>query len=317
MLDQVRLVAPTDSTVLILGETGTGKELIARAIHSASTRRKRPLIKINCAALPAGLIESELFGHEKGAFTGATDKRIGRFELANSGTIFLDEIGELPPEVQIKLLRVLQEREFERIGSSSTVKVDIRVIVATNRDLSQAVADGKFRRDLFYRLNVFPILMPPLRQRPDDIGLLAHYFVRRYAARIGRRVELIPAARLARLAAYPWPGNIRELENVIERAVIFSNGPELELPSELIPAFPVMSRADALQAPSPDVDLTRTSAARSLAQTEKERILEVLKQTNWRIEGPGGAAAILKLNPSTLRSRMKKLGVERSREGVP
>ena len=251
VLDQIRLVAPTDSTVLILGETGTGKELIARAIHSASTRRERPLIKVNCAALPAGLIESELFGHEKGAFTGAADKRIGRFELANGGTIFLDEIGELPPEVQIKLLRVLQEREFERIGSSATVKVDIRVITATNRDLNQAVADGKFRRDLFYRLNVFPILMPPLRQHPDDIRLLSHYFVRRYAARIGRRIELIPAATLARLAAYPWPGNIRELENVIERAVIFSNGPELKLPSELIPPFSVTSCVTHPRLPAP------------------------------------------------------------------
>jgi formate hydrogenlyase transcriptional activator len=318
VLDQVRLVAPTDSTVLILGETGTGKELIARAIHSASGRREWPLIKVNCAALPAGLIQSELFGHEKGAFTGATDKRIGRFELANGGTIFLDEIGELPPEVQIKLLRVLQEREFERIGGSATIRADIRVIAATNRDLNQALAEGRFRRDLFYRLNVFPILMPPLHQRQDDIGLLAHYFVRRYAARIGRRIDRIPAATLTRLAAYSWPGNIRELENVIERAVILSNGPDLELAAELIPAVPVAPAADAFQPrPGAEVNITRTSADRSLAQTEKERILDVLKQTNWRIEGPNGAAAILKLNPSTLRSRMKKLGIERSREGLP
>ena len=318
VLDQVRLVALTDSTVLILGETGTGKELIARAIHSASARRGRPLIKVNCAALPGGLIESELFGHEKGAFTGATDKRIGRFELANGGTIFLDEIGELPPEVQIKLLRVLQEREFERIGGSATIRVDIRVIAATNRDLNQAVAEGRFRRDLFYRLNVFPILMPPLRQRRDDIGLLAHYFVSRFASRIGRRIDRIPPAVLARLAAYSWPGNIRELENVIERAVILSGGPELEVAAELIPAVPVAPAADAFQArPGAEVNVARASADRSLAQTEKERILEVLKQTNWRIEGPTGAAAILKLNPSTLRGRIKKLGVERSREGVP
>ena len=317
VLDQVRLVALTDSTVLILGETGTGKELIARAIHSASARRGRPLIKVNCAALPGGLIESELFGHEKGAFTGATDKRIGRFELANGGTIFLDEIGELPPEVQIKLLRVLQEREFERIGGSATIRVDIRVIAATNRDLNQAVAEGRFRRDLFYRLNVFPILLPPLRQRRDDIGLLAHYFVRRFASRSGRHIERIPAAVLARLAAYSWPGNIRELENVIERAVILSRGPELEVAAELIPAVPV-APADAFQArPGAEVNIARASADRSLAQTEKERILEVLKQTNWRIEGSNGAAAILKLNPSTLRGRIKKLGVERSREGVP
>jgi formate hydrogenlyase transcriptional activator len=318
VLDQVRLVALTDSTVLILGETGTGKELIARAIHSASARRERPLIKVNCAALPGGLIESELFGHEKGAFTGATDKRIGRFELANGGTIFLDEIGELPPEVQIKLLRVLQEREFERIGGSATIRVDIRVIAATNRDLNQAVAEGRFRRDLFYRLNVFPILMPPLRQRRDDIGLLAHYLVGRFASRIGRPIERIPAAVLARLAAYSWPGNIRELENVIERAVILSRGPDLEVAAELIPAVPVAPVAEASQArPGAEVNIPRASADRSLAQTEKERILEVLKQTNWRIEGPNGAAAILKLNPSTLRGRIKKLGVGRSREGVP
>jgi formate hydrogenlyase transcriptional activator len=318
VLDQVRLVALTDSTVLILGETGTGKELIARAIHSASARRNRPLIKVNCATLPDGLIESELFGHEKGAFTGATDKRIGRFELANSGTIFLDEIGELPPEVQIKLLRVLQEREFERIGGSATIGVDIRVIAATNRDLNQAVAEGKFRRDLFYRLNVFPILMPLLRQRPEDIRLLVHYFVRRFAARIGRRIERIPAATMTRLAAYSWPGNIRELENVIERAVILSNGPDLELAAELIPAIPVTAGPDAFQArPGADINMAPTSADRSLAKTEKEHIIEVLKQTNWRIEGPNGAAAILKLNPSTLRSRMKKLGVERSRDGLP
>jgi PAS domain S-box-containing protein len=316
VLDQVRLVAPTDSTVLILGETGTGKELIARAIHSASTRRERALIKVNCAALPAGLIESELFGHEKGAFTGATDKRIGRFELANGGTIFLDEIGELPPEVQIKLLRVLQEREFERIGSSGTVRVDIRVIAATNRDFSQAVAQGKFRRDLFYRLNVFPILIPPLRQRPEDIPMLVHFFVRGCAGRIGRRIEGIPAATMTRLTAYPWPGNIRELENVIERAVILSRGPDLQLAPELIPAIAVTGDHTSKADPANHTDVA-TSGDRSLAQAEKERILDVLKQTHWRIAGPNGAAAILKLNPSTLRSRMEKLGVERSRDGIP
>jgi formate hydrogenlyase transcriptional activator len=312
--DQVQLVAPTDSTVLILGETGTGKELIARAIHSGGARRDRPLIKLNCATLPASLIESELFGHEKGAFTGAVEKRLGRFELANGGTIFLDEIGELPPDVQIKLLRVLQEHEFERLGGSTTIKVDIRVIAATNRDLNQAVAEGKFRRDLFYRLNVFPILMPPLRERAADIALLAHYFVRRYAARIGRRIERIPAATMVRLAAYSWPGNIRELENVIERAVILSSGPDLEVAGELIPATAV---DDVSHARSGDKSSSAsTSADRSLAQTDKEHIIEVLKQTNWRIEGPRGAAAILKLNPSTLRSRIKKLGVGRSRDDL-
>jgi transcriptional regulator with GAF, ATPase, and Fis domain len=313
VLDQIRLVAPADSTVLILGETGTGKELIARAIHSASSRHERPLIKVNCAALPASLIESELFGHEKGAFTGATEKRIGRFELANGGTIFLDEIGELPTEVQIKLLRVLQEREFERIGASSTVRVDIRVIAATNRDLTQAVAEGKFRRDLFYRLNVFPIVMPPLRQRPDDIPLLAHYFVQRHAGRIGRPITRVPAATMARLTAYPWPGNIRELENVIERAVILSSGPDLELASELIPAIAVAVDDTSNAGLTTDTSAV-TAADRSLGHIEREHILEVLQRTNWRIEGPNGAAAILRLNPSTLRSRMKKFGLERGRD---
>jgi PAS domain S-box-containing protein len=248
VLDQVRLVAATDTTVLILGETGTGKELIAHAIHSGGARRNRPLVKINCTAIPASLIESELFGHEKGAFTGATERHLGRFELGNGGTIFLDEIGEVSPEVQIRLLRVLQEHEFERIGGGETIRVDIRVIAATNRDLNLAVAEGKFRRDLFYRLNVFPILTPPLRQRSDDIPLLVHYFVRRYAARIGRRIERVPAATMARLTAYSWPGNIRELENVIERAVILSNGPDLELASALIPAISVTPSAHAFQA---------------------------------------------------------------------
>jgi formate hydrogenlyase transcriptional activator len=313
VLDEVRLVAPADSTVLILGETGTGKELIARAIHSASSRRERPLIKVNCAALPASLIESELFGHEKGAFTGATEKRIGRFELANGGTIFIDEIGELPTEVQIKLLRVLQEREFERIGASSPVKVDIRVIAATNRDLNQAVAEGKFRRDLFYRLNVFPIVMPPLRQRADDIPLLVHYFVQRHAARIGRSITHVPAATMAQLTAYSWPGNIRELENVIERAVILSRGTDLELASELIPAIVVTEDHTATAGPATGPDAV-TPPDRSLGHIEKEHILEVLKRTNWRIEGPNGAAAILRLNASTLRSRMKKFGLERRRD---
>lgn len=311
VLEQVRLVAPTDSTVLIVGETGTGKELIARAIHSSSARRDRPLIKLACAALPASLIESELFGHEKGAFTGATDKYIGRFELANGGTIFLDEIGELPPEIQIKLLRVLQEREFERVGGSDTLKIDIRVIAATNRDLNRAVAEDRFRRDLFYRLNVFPILMPPLRQRRDDIPLLAHYLIRRCASRIGRHIERVPAATMAQLAAYSWPGNVRELENVIERSVILSSGPDLELPEGLIPATTAVTGHDPSGRRSGSRDAW-TSAAGSLSQTEKESLLEALERTNWRIEGPNGAAAVLKVNPSTLRSRMKKLGVVRS-----
>jgi formate hydrogenlyase transcriptional activator len=313
VLDQVRLVAPVDSTVLILGETGSGKELIARAIHSTSARRERPLIKVNCAALPASLIESELFGHEKGSFTGATEKRVGRFELANGGTIFLDEIGELPPEVQIKLLRVLQEREFERIGASRTVRVDIRVIAATNRDLNQAVIEDKFRRDLFYRLDVFPIVMPPLRERPEDIPLLVNYFVQRHAGRIGRLITHVPAATMERLTAYSWPGNIRELENVIERAVILSNGPDLNLASELI--SPIAATEDNISKAGPTPTTAAVTAPDfSLAHIEKKHLLEVLKRTNWRIGGPSGAAAILRLNASTLRSRMKKLGLERSRD---
>jgi len=302
--------------VLILGDTGTGKELIARAIHSASRRRERPLIKVNCAALPAGLIESELFGHEKGAFTGATEKRIGRFELANGGTIFLDEIGEIPPEVQVKLLRVLQEHEFERIGGSGSIAVDIRVIAATNRDLNQALAEGKFRRDLFYRLNVFPLMMPALRERREDIPLLVHYFVRRYSSRVGRRITRIPAETMARLAAYFWPGNIRELENVIERAVILSAGTDLELAPELLPNVAIPTKERPGLTHMVDDNGVSTAGDRSLADNEKGHILAVLRQTNWRIEGPNGAAAILKLNPSTLRSRMKKLGVERSRDGA-
>ena len=242
VLDKVRLVAGTDSSVLILGETGTGKELIARAIHSSSPRKGRPLIKVNCAALPTGLIESELFGHEKGAFTGATEKRIGRFELANGGTIFLDEIGEVSAEVQLKLLRVLQEREFERLGGRETIKVDVRVIAATNRDLRRAVVEGALREDLYYRLSVFPLRVPPLRERTEDIPLLVHYFVGRHATRIGRRISRVPKAAMERLVAYPWPGNVRELENVIERAVILSPGPDLEVAVEGLPA--PLERAD-------------------------------------------------------------------------
>ncbi len=313
VLEQVRLVAATDSTVLILGETGTGKELIARAIHSSSARQERPLIKVNCTALPTGLVESELFGHEKGAYTGATERRIGRFELANGGTIFLDEVGEVPPEVQVKLLRVLQEREFERIGARDTIKVDLRVIAATNRDLNRAVAEGKFRQDLFYRLNVFPIVMPPLRARRDDLPLLVHYFVRRYASKIGRTITSIPAHTMGRLTSYDWPGNIRELENVIERAAILSTGPELELPAELIPAASRPWPADATGAGIAGGAALPQAGDRSLSQGEREQIVAVLRQTNGRVEGPGGAARLLGLNPSTLRSRMKKLGVERGR----
>jgi PAS domain S-box-containing protein len=298
VLKKIELVAGTDSSVLIYGETGTGKELIARAVHSNSGRKDRPLIKVNCAALPAGLIESELFGHEKGAFTGALERRIGRFELAHGGTLFLDEIGELSPEVQVKLLRVLQEREFERIGGSATIKVDVRVIAATNRDLAKGVADGTFRQDLYYRLNVFPVVLPPLRERPDDVPLLVHYFVARYAPKIGRRITHVPEDALQRLAAYAWPGNVRELENVVERAVILSAGPELEIAPEVLPAAAAAAPARA--------------TAGTLDDVERSHIIAILKRTNWRIDGPQGAARILNLNPSTLRSRMQKLGIRRS-----
>jgi PAS domain S-box-containing protein len=303
-LEQVDLVAATDSSVLICGETGTGKELVARAIHAKSSRRERPLVKVNCAALPAGLVESELFGHEKGAFTGATERRTGRFELAHGGTIFLDEVGELPPETQVKLLRVLQEREFERVGGSHTIKVDVRVIAATNRDLPAAVAEGKFRQDLYYRLNVFPVTLPPLRERPEDIPLLVHYFVARYRAKIGRPITRVPKATMERLAAYAWPGNVRELENVIERAVILSPGSDLEIAPEVLPA----AVPTVFPRPAAPAD------AASLERVERDHILSVLRRTNWRVDGPRGAARLLKLHPSTLRSRMQKLGIRRSEE---
>ena len=309
-LDKVPLVADTDATVLVSGETGTGKELIARAVHAGSRRAERPLIKVNCAALPSGLIESELFGHERGAFTGATERRIGRFELATGGTIFLDEIGELPLDVQATLLRVLQEHEFERVGGSTTVTVDVRVIAATNRDLSAAVISGTFRDDLYYRLNVFPIALPPLRDRVEDIPQLVHYFVVRHAQRIGRTVTRVPAAAMDRLLAYGWPGNVRELENVVERAVILSPGADLLVPSELLPSGPGSTGA-----PPGTVPRARRDDAvepTSMEGIERQHIATVLKQTGWRIEGARGAAKILGINPSTLRSRIKKLGIRRS-----
>jgi formate hydrogenlyase transcriptional activator len=314
VLEQVGLVATTDSTVLVYGETGTGKELVARAIHAKSARRDRPLVKVNCAALPAGLVESELFGHEKGAFTGATDRRAGRFALADGGTIFLDEVGELPTETQAKLLRVLQEREFERVGGTQTVKVDVRVIAATNRDLAKAVAAGTFRQDLFYRLNVFPVTMPALRERVEDIPLLVHFFVARYAAKIGRKISRVPRETLARLGAYAWPGNVRELENVIERAVILSPGPDLEVASEALPAVvpPAAAPAPAaVPAPAP-APAAAPADPRPLEQVERDHIVAVLRRTNWRVDGPQGAARLLDMHPSTLRSRIQKLGIRRS-----
>ncbi len=297
VLDKVRRVAPTDATVLISGETGTGKELIARAIHSTSQRRDKPLIKINCAALPAGLVESELFGHEKGAFTGAIARRTGRFELADGGTIFLDEIGELAADTQAKLLRVLQEHEFDRVGGTSPKKVDVRVIAATNRDLLKAVREKAFREDLYYRLSVFPIQLPPLRERSEDIPLLATFLLEKFAARIGRRFEGIDPGTLGRLLAYPWPGNVRELENVLERAVILATGPMLERRSRRPRTLRVRN------SPSrPPALWRRSSGATSSASSGRH---------SWVIEGHHGAAAILGLHPNTLRSRLKKLGLSR------
>ena len=297
VLEKVRRVAATDATVLITGETGTGKELIARAIHSNSPRRDKPLIKLDCAALPAGLVESELFGHEKGAFTGAIAKRIGRFELADGGTIFLDEVGELPLETQAKLLRVLQGREFDRVGGQSATKVDVRVIAATNRDLLKAVRERTFREDLYYRLSVFPIALPPLRERRDDIPLLVPFLLERFAIRIGKRFDGVSDETMKRLVEYPWPGNIRELENILERAVILSTGSTLEISH------------DVLTQPGLQAAFTPELALRDI---ERNHIQEVLRQTNWVIEGPRGAAVRLGLHPNTLRSRLKRLGLSRS-----
>jgi PAS domain S-box-containing protein len=302
VLDNVRRVAATDATVLITGETGTGKELIARAVHSASNRKDKPLIKINCAALPAGLVESELFGHEKGAFTGAITRRVGRFELAHGGTIFLDEIGELPADAQAKLLRVLQEREFERVGGTAPIKVDVRVLAASNRDLLQAVREKSFREDLYYRLSVFPVHLPPLRDRKEDIPPLALFLVNKFAARIARRIDGVDRETMGRLIAYPWPGNVRELENVIERAVILAAGPTLEIAADVLPVN-VATVACEEQAPQRPT---------TLQANERDHILTVLAQTDWVVEGARGAAKILGLHPNTLRSRMKRLGIRRT-----
>jgi PAS domain S-box-containing protein len=309
-LEKVNRVAKTDATVLITGETGTGKELIARAIHSASHRHDKPLIKVNCAALPAGLVESELFGHEKGAFSGAISRRVGRFELANGGTIFLDEIGEVPTDVQVKLLRVLQEREFERVGGTNPIKLDVRVIAATNRNLAKSIREGKFREDLFYRLNVFPIALPPLRDRDGDVPLLVHFLVPRFAGRVGVPIESVGKATLERLVRYSWPGNIRELENILERAVILSNGPTLEIDLEVF-ASPTAEGTPGAE-PLAAASAGQSPPFETLESNMRSHILAALEQSARGIDGPRGAAKILGLHPNTLRSRMKKLGIVRA-----
>jgi formate hydrogenlyase transcriptional activator len=296
VLEDIQIVAPADSSVLILGETGTGKELIARAIHDLSPRKNYPFVKVNCAAIPSGLLESELFGHEKGAFTGAIAQKIGRFELASKGTIFLDEIGDIPLELQPKLLRVLQEQEFERLGSTRTQKVDVRVVAATNADLTVMVAEKKFRSDLYYRLNVFPVAVPPLRERRDDIPRLVRHFANKYAQRMGKHIESIPRKTMEALGRHSWPGNIRELQNLMERAVLLSRGPSLRVPLTDIIA-PVHVDADA--------------DGSAIEQAEREIILRALRESNWVVGGTRGAAARLRLNRTGLAYKMKKFGISR------
>ena len=295
VLKQVEVVAPTDSTVLIQGETGTGKELIARAIHRLSGRSERTFIKLNCAAIPTGLLESELFGHERGAFTGAISQKAGRFELADKGTIFLDEVGEIPLELQSKLLRVLQEQEFERLGSTKTIRVNVRLIAATNRDLKAMVEAHQFRSDLYYRLNVFPITAPPLRERRDDISMLVRYFTQHYAARMKKNIQTVPTKTLEVLSRYPWPGNIRELENLVERSVILTQGTDLQVP---------MSELQANDRPA-------STSISTLEEAEREQILRALHEARWGIGGPSGAAARLGIKRTTLQSKMQKLGISR------
>src|SRR6266849_9241522 len=296
VLQLVETVAPSNSTVLLLGETGTGKELIARAIHDRSRRKDQTFVKLNCAAIPTGLLESELFGHERGAFTGAISQKMGRFELAHRGTLFLDEVGDIPPELQPKLLRVLQEQEFERLGGTRTKKVDVRLVAATNRDLEEMIEERQFRSDLYYRLNVFPIRIPPLRERPEDIPPLVRYFVQKFARRMNKRIETVPADAMAALSRYAWPRNVRELENAVERAVILTSGPTLRVPMSEFRGRAV--------APS--------TRATTLEATEREAILRALRESNWVLGGPHGAATRLGLKRTTLQSRMQKLGIDRS-----
>ncbi|MGB8063551.1 MAG: sigma 54-interacting transcriptional regulator [Candidatus Sulfotelmatobacter sp.] len=296
VLEDVQIVAPADSTALIFGETGTGKELIARAIHDLSPRKNYAFVKVNCAAIPSGLLESELFGHERGAFTGAIAQKIGRFELANKGTLFLDEIGDIPLELQPKLLRVLQEQEFERLGSTRTQRVDVRVVAATNADLAPMVADKKFRSDLYYRLNVFPIAVPPLRDRRDDIPRLVRHFANKYARRMEKHIEKIAKRTMDALCRHTWPGNIRELQNLMERAVLLSPGPSLRVPLTDI---------------SNVVDLSSASNGSALEQVERELILRALRESKWVVGGTRGAAARLRLNRTGLAYKMKKFGISR------
>jgi len=303
ILDELQTVAPTDSTILILGETGTGKELIARAIHHLSARRERTLVKVNCAAIPMGLLESELFGHEKGAFTGAIAQRIGRFELAHRGTIFLDEVGDIPLELQPKLLRVLQEQEFERLGSVRTTRVDVRVVAATNVDLAQKVAANQFRSDLYYRLNVFPIVIPPLRERKEDIPLLVRYFAQKYARRMKKPIDAIPMKAMAALTEYHWPGNVRELENFIERGVILSQGAELQIP--------LAELRGRLKLPATVAAHAASDGMATLEHAEREHIIRALREAEWIVGGPKGAAIRLGMKRTTLQSRIKKLGIAR------
>jgi formate hydrogenlyase transcriptional activator len=295
LLRKLEQVAPTEATVLIQGETGTGKELLARAVHDRSRRKDRPLVKVNCGSIPAGLVESELFGHEKGAFTGATQRRVGRFELANGGTIFLDEVTELPIDTQVKLLRVLQEGEFERVGSSQTLKVDVRVIAATNRNLREVVQNGTFRSDLFYRLNVFPLEVPALRERKDDLPLLVNFFLSKSAKKLAKEVQGVSQKSMEQLMHYDWPGNVRELQNIVERAMVLARGPIVHI----------------------DESMTRSGAAledttiETLETMERNHIIRALNETHWVVHGKKGAAEILGINPSTLRSRMEKLGIKK------
>jgi len=298
VLTQAEQVAQTDSTVLLLGETGTGKELLARAIHGMSSRKERPLVTVNCASLPPTLIEGELFGREKGAYTGAMTKMIGRFEIADGSTLFLDEIGELPLDLQSKLLRVLEEGNFERLGSTKPLHVDVRIIAATNRDIEQEVKDGKFRKDLFYRLNVFPIVIPPLRERPEDIPLLVEAVVKEFQKRMRKEIESIPKKTMQALQSYSWPGNVRELRNLIEHAMILSKGKTLDVH--------VPKRAS-----------SETDATGNLEDMERLHMVAVLEKTGWRIDGQGGAAEVLGLKRTTLQSKMKKLGIKRSNKTMP